>query len=57
MAQEQKIPQPIKDAADALAQKYADSPATTNAGKVLRFFARFVTVDLLLKILASKSKK
>lgn len=56
MSQDQKLPQPIKNAVDELTKKYSESPATTNAGKVLRFVARFVTVDLLLKLLASKKK-
>lgn len=57
MTQDQKIPQPIKNAVDELAKKYSESPATTNAGRILRFIARFVTVDTLLKIIAYKSKK
>lgn len=56
MTRDQKLPQPIKNAVDELAKKYSESEATTNAGRVLRFIARFVTVDLLLKLLASKKK-
>lgn len=57
MAQEQKIPQPIKNAVDELVQKYSESEATTKAGRWLRFIARFITVDALIKIIAHKSRK
>jgi hypothetical protein len=52
----QEIPKEIKDLFNAAGQKYADSPATTNAGRVLRFFARFITVETVVKILAHKLK-
>lgn len=49
-----EIPQPVKEALDTAAKTYADSPATTNAGRVLRFIAKFVTVDTVAKLLAHK---
>lgn len=51
-----EIPTEIKEALNTAAQKYADSPATTNAGRVLRFLARFITVDTVIKIFAHKVK-
>lgn len=57
MAQEQKIPQPIKNAVDELVHKYSESKPNTKAGAVLRFIARFVSTDILLKLIAHKSKK
>lgn len=49
------IPSEIKDATNELAKKYSESPATTNAGRVLRFFARFITLDTILKLVAHKA--
>lgn len=49
-----QIPQEVQDALDAAAKKYADSKATTNAGRVLRFLSRFVSVNTVLKIFAHK---
>lgn len=53
---EDKIPTVIKTALDTAAQQYSQSPATTNAGRVLRFFARFVSVDTVIKLFAHKLK-
>lgn len=50
----QDLPPIVEGALSNLQQKYADSPATTNAGRVLRAFARFVPLSLLLKILVHK---
>ena len=51
------IPPVIGQVVDDLAKKYSESPATTNAGVILRFIARFVTLDTLVKLVAHKAKK
>lgn len=48
------LPPVVGNALNNLQQKYAESPATTNAGRILRTVARFVPLDLLLKILVHK---
>jgi hypothetical protein len=53
------LPAEINDAAKELAKKYYESEATTNGGLVLRFLARFITLDTILKvvtIVVNKSK-
>jgi len=54
---EKQIPQFVKDALQGAANKYADSPSTTNAGFILRFLCRFITVDTIAKLLSQKLKK
>jgi hypothetical protein len=49
-----EIPSIIKLALDQAAQQYSQSPATTNAGRILRFVARFITVDTIIKLFAHK---
>lgn len=49
------IPKPIQDGIDKAAQAYADSPATTNAGRWLRFLARLFPPSALIKMLAHKT--
>jgi hypothetical protein len=39
------------------ATKYSQSPATTNAGKWLRFIAKVVPVGLVVKLFAHKLSK
>lgn len=56
MTESQKLPAAIGSVVDDLAKKYSESPATTNAGRVLRFFARFITLDTVLKLLSHKAK-
>lgn len=51
-----QLPKEINNVVNDLAKKYSESPATTNAGVVLRFFARHVTLDTLLKLIAHKAK-
>jgi len=51
---DQKIPPVVNVVVDELARKYSESPATTGAGGVLRFFARFVTLNTLIKIIVHK---
>jgi hypothetical protein len=50
-----EIPQPIKDALHKVAKQYSESPATTNAGRILRFIAKFVSVDTITKLFAHKT--
>jgi len=56
MKESQKLPPIIGKVVDELAKKYSESPATTNAGRILRFVARFVTLDTLIKLVAHKAK-
>ena len=46
----------ITEMAQKLATTYADSPATTDLGRVFRFIARFIPVDMVLKVLSHKLK-
>ncbi|MEC4050608.1 hypothetical protein OX284_014305 [Flavobacterium sp. SUN046] len=52
-----EIPQPIQDALNDVAKKYSESPSTTNAGAVLRFFCRFVKPTTIIKMLAHSLSK
>ena len=52
-----EIPTEVTDLLTKAAQTYAESPATTGAGRVLRFLARFVTVETVIKILTHKIRK
>lgn len=52
----QQLPPVVSTALNELQRKYSESPATTNAGRVLRFVSRFVTVDMLLKLIVAKKK-
>lgn len=47
-----EIPKEITDLLDAGAKAYSDSPATTNAGVVLRFISKFVRPSIAIKLLA-----
>ncbi|MFK7061634.1 hypothetical protein V3Q90_16080 [Flavobacterium oreochromis] len=49
-----EIPPVIKEVLDTAAKEYSKSPATTNAGRVLRFIARFISVDTVIKLFAHK---
>lgn len=49
-----KLPDYIEKHAMNLAKNYAESPATTNAGLVLRFIVRFLPIDLIVKALTEK---
>lgn len=56
MKESQKLPPIVGQVVDELTKKYSESPATTNVGRVLRFVARFVTLDMLLKLVVHKNK-
>lgn len=47
----------IYDALKEVAKKYTESPATTNAGVVLRTIVRFLPVGLIVKLFAAKLSK
>jgi hypothetical protein len=51
------IPEPIKKALDASAQKYAESPSTTNAGFFLRLVCKFIKPSTVIKMFAHKISK
>jgi len=51
------IPEPIKNALDTAAQKYAESPSTTDAGFVLRLICKFITPSTIIKMFAHKLSK
>lgn len=52
-----KIPQPIQEVLDAAAYEYSISPATTNAGRILRFISRFFKPTTIIKMFAHKLNK
>ncbi len=45
---------PIKSILDEAAYRYSDSPATTNAGRVLRFISKFIKPSTIIKLFAYK---
>lgn len=51
------IPTAIADNLQAVATEYSRSPATSNAGRVLRFLAKIVPVSVIVKILAHQLSK
>lgn len=51
-----QLPPVIGQAVNELTKKYSESEATTGAGRILRFLARFFTVDDVLKMLSHKNK-
>jgi len=51
-----EIPTEITQALNDVLKSYSASPANTNAGRVLRFLARFITVETVIKVLAHKLK-
>jgi hypothetical protein len=52
-----RIPDPIKDALDRSAQKYAESTSTTNAGFILRLICKFIKPSTIIKMFAHKLSK
>jgi len=57
MADLNRIPDPIKDALDSSAQKYAESTSTTNAGFFLRLICKFIKPSTIIKMFAHKLSK
>ena len=57
MPQLENIPQPIQEVLDAAAYEYSISPATTNAGRVLRFISKFFKPTTIIKMFAHKMTK
>lgn len=53
---ENRIPPVIGEIVNELTKKYSESPATTNAGRVLRIVSRFITLDMLLKLIVQKNR-
>lgn len=51
-----EIPKVLSDALNSVAKKYSESPATTNAGAILRFLSRFITVETVVQLFAHKMK-
>jgi hypothetical protein len=49
-----EMPPLVKVVLDDAAKTYSESKATTNAGFILRFVARFITVDTVIKLFAHK---
>lgn len=54
MAELENIPEPIKNALDGVAQEYAQSESTTNAGFILRLICRFLKPSTIIKMFAHK---
>lgn len=57
MSKLDNMPEPIKEVLDAAAHEYSISPATTNAGRVLRFITRFIKPTTIIKMFAHKLTK
>jgi len=57
MAQLDRIPEPIKVALDGVAQEYASSQSTTNAGFFLRLICKFIKPSTIIKMFAHKLSK
>ena len=49
-----QIPPVVKAVLDNAAEQYSKSPATTNAGRILRFVCSFLSVDTVVKLFAHK---
>jgi hypothetical protein len=54
---ENQIPTVIKDALQEVATAYANSQATTDLGRIGRFFARIIPVSFVIQLFAHKLKK
>ena len=52
-----KIPEPVQELLDSAATEYSRSPATTNAGRILRFICRFIKPTTIIKMFAHKLSK
>ncbi len=51
-----QIPPEILDGFQEVANKYTNSPATTNAGRVLRFLVKILPVKFVAQIFSEKFK-
>ncbi len=51
------LPKPIVNGLQKAATDYANSPHTTNAGLVLRFFAKVIPVSVVIKLFAHALSK
>jgi hypothetical protein len=49
-----EIPAEISNLLDEAAKKYSESKATSDAGVVLRFLARFISPSTIVKLFAHK---
>lgn len=49
-----EIPNEVKDALNVAANLYSQSPATTNAGSILRFIAHILPPTTIIKLFAHK---
>lgn len=47
----------ISEGIRELQNKYAESPYTTNAGMIIRTIARFIPLDIVLKLLTAKKPR
>ncbi len=52
-----EIPPIVKEVLNNAAKTYSESKATTNAGRILRFICKFVSVDTVIKLFAHKLNK
>ena len=52
-----KVPVELTNLLDEAARRYSESKATTNAGSVLRFLAKFVSTETIVKLFAHKLVK
>lgn len=52
-----KVPVELTNLLDEAAKRYSESKATTNAGVVLRFLAKFVSTETIIKLFAHKLVK
>jgi len=50
----EQIPPEIQEALNKVAQNYSQSPATTNAGRFLRFVCKFIKPSTIIKMFAHK---
>lgn len=50
----EQIPPEISNLLDEAAKKYSESKATTDAGRLLRFIARFISPTTIIKLFAHK---
>lgn len=49
-----EIPKDIQNTLNVAANAYSQSPATTNAGRILRFIARILPPTTIIKLFAHK---